>query len=264
MISIQLPVVRRRASSKAVVTADSPLSKETSCSAEAKGPKTCRRQKQNEEKICLRELKEHYYEVDENNVIRALRIDPTRESKECAVLSLEQSHESTKVPPHKTSSNPIQWRLHREVAIEVTEFKLAVALHDLMDESNSSLMVVTHNHAIIQGQYDHVMNMFGILWESWGLNHGNQVISTFSKIAGKEGLLYRQGKRTGGLVNIHHEYVPMDWKKGDQLMSKVFSLTDDEDLWVMDLRLADPSPQEHLGYGRRLVRMPGDCLGLLV
>ncbi|KAI0845993.1 hypothetical protein F5Y00DRAFT_265037 [Daldinia vernicosa] len=215
-------------------TAGPPSLEETNGSVEEKGPHCCRKRKRNQPKLPI--LRGRYIEVDENDIIRDLGMDPDRGPEIFVTPTYKQNHEAVETPPRKISHNPIQWRLHSEVAIEVMEFKQAIALHDLVDENNAHLMVITRDNAIIQGHIDQVMEMRATVWQSWD----------FDK---------KQKERRGGLVNIHHEYIPMDWKKAEQLMSKEFPETSDGPMVIMEFRPADPSPQGNLKPGRRLVRV---------
>ncbi|KAI1658176.1 hypothetical protein F4813DRAFT_357653 [Daldinia decipiens] len=235
----------------ATTTADTSSTKEDNDSITVEGPQCCRKRKRDEPQLPI--LQGHYMEVDENNIVRGIGIDPNRELEIAFTPTHQPTHKAVKTPLRKTGHNPIQWRSHSEVAIEVDEFKQAMVLHDLVDNNNVHLMVVTRDNAIIQGHCDQVTEMYVIVRESWGLGDKDQIVCQMCQVSGKESLLRRQKARKGGLVNIHHGYIPMDWKKAEQLMSKEFPRPSGKSLIVMEFRLADRSPHGNLKPGRRLV-----------
>ncbi|KAI1643716.1 uncharacterized protein F4817DRAFT_368170 [Daldinia loculata] len=231
-------------------TADPPSVEETNGPTGAEGARYSRKRKRDEPESP--KLRGHFLEVDENDIVRSVLVDPDHVSGEIEI----PIDEAVKVSPRKTSHNPIQWRSHSEVAIEVREFKQALALHDLVDEDNVHLMVVTRDHVIIQGQVDQVIEMYHTVGQSLGFSK-EPICCCLQQVSGQRNLLRRQEHRKGGLVNIHYEYIPMDWKKANQLMSKEFPLIDYyESLVVLEVRLADESPQGKLKPGRRLVPVP--------
>ncbi|KAI1800604.1 hypothetical protein F4811DRAFT_538414 [Daldinia bambusicola] len=140
------PMATLGVSSQTNVTAGSPLAKETGGSVKAKDRESHHKRKRGEYEAKTAPLKGKYYEVDENNIAGAFHTYPACKPRFSPIRAA--------VP--RTGCNPIQWRSHDEVAIEATEFKQPMALHDLVDESNVSLMVVARDYAIIQGQTDPV------------------------------------------------------------------------------------------------------------
>lgn len=185
-----------------------------------------------------------YYEIDEDNVIRAMHPSGPEDIIKTKVLSSEYSPPS----PVNTGPNPIQWRSHDEVAIEVDKYKRALALHDLVDENNTQLMVINKDHALFQGRADDVFQMRHTWWESRSICDGDEIlIFLFDVSEGRQ-------KREGGLVNIHYEYIPMDWSKAEKLLTKKFPAFPDGVLMLMECRVPDRSPPGQLKLGRRLVQ----------
>ncbi|KAI1467832.1 uncharacterized protein F4812DRAFT_377936 [Daldinia caldariorum] len=222
-------------------TASPPLGEETSGfvkTEDTEDGEPRHKRKRDEDETNPTPLKLQFYEVDENNIIRALYPCPASESKRVPL----PARKGILVP--RTGRNPIQWRPHGEVAVEVTEFKEAIALHDLVDGSNVDLMVVSRDYAIIQGQSDQVMEMLKSVSDLW--NSDGKINLLFSKlyVSGKSGLSVRRKMRKGGLVDIHRKYIPMDWKEAAQLMNKAFTSVNDLPLIIIDVRRKENPPQE--------------------
>lgn len=190
----------------------------------------------------------HYYEVDENNVIRATHVDPYGEFRLGEATLFE-----SRTLQYSDSPISIQWRRHDQVAIEVSYYKQAIALHDLVDESNTHLMVVTKQNAMIQGRLDQVLRMASKVWESWGLGGSDSVLSFRNTVSDPDAIRRRRQERQGGLVDIHYKYLPMDWKKAEELMAKKFLEPDGKSLVLLELRPGDASPPGNLKPGRRLL-----------
>ncbi|KAI1778055.1 hypothetical protein F4818DRAFT_456053 [Hypoxylon cercidicola] len=208
-----------------------------------------------------------HYEVDKDNIIRGIHVDPHYLGGWFQVFTESQSDEkrsegskSTRVDSHQS---PIQWRYHGEVAIEVTEYKQALVLHDLVDENNSNLMVLHKDHIIIQGSYDEAMKSWDIAKESLGVSAHELGSLSCVVVSGMEACQMRAKDRRGGLVDVKGKYIPMDWSKAERLMAKEFFETGGQNLVVLDFRLIDQSPLGNLKFGRRLVPIKDKKLVLI-
>ncbi|KAI0137904.1 hypothetical protein F4776DRAFT_663477 [Hypoxylon sp. NC0597] len=204
-----------------------------------------------------------YFEVDEDDIIRGMHAGGTsgpaalEDYFEHYILFSGQ-FDTLQCPQSYVAQYPIQWRAHNQVALEVTKYKRAMVLHDLVDPFNEHLMVISKDHAIIQGFIEQVIQLSETVKESWGLTEEDLVYSSTYTVSGAVACQTRREQRQGGLVDIHYEYVPMDWAKAEQLMSKMFYGVGDDTLIVMEIRPADPSATWNLKPGRRLVPIEED------
>lgn len=150
-------------------------------------------------------------------------------------------------------ASPIQWRCHAEVAIEVDEYKKALALHDLVDENNINLMVLNKDHGIIQGPSDQVQKMSEKALEALGISNQDRTHGHNRTVSGDLAYEKRVKNRRGGLVDMKYQYIPMDWSKAEGLRAKKFPLSGGELVVMMEFRLSDKSEPGNLKPGRRLV-----------
>ncbi|KAI0387034.1 hypothetical protein F5Y04DRAFT_242871 [Hypomontagnella monticulosa] len=237
-----------------------PLGRRADATTEGERDCTCKRKRDdvdNEDAFGGPVYYGRYVELDENNIMRGIHADPFgTQGLEPALEAQKLLLENSKTLGHSSTMNyppRIQWRGHGEVAIEVDKYKQALALHDLVDESNAHVMVVDKDRAIVQGHCGQAMDVVTKIWESWGNVDQKRMLVSISAVSGGYGKRQRKG-RQGGLVDIHYGYMSMDWKKAEELMGKEFHDEPGGVLAVIELRPDDSSPPGKLKPGRRLVR----------
>ncbi|OTA91211.1 hypothetical protein M434DRAFT_13317 [Hypoxylon sp. CO27-5] len=192
-----------------------------------------------------------YIEVDEDDNIRGFHVSPY-----CPISRLyirDRDLDTPGLSQNTSIKNTIQWRAHKEVAIEIAKYNHIMVLHDLVDQNNSHIMVLAKDHAIIQGRYKQVFEMLGKVEALWDRKDGKSTIYSLTFVSGAKAREIRQQRRKGGLVDAHFKYIPMDWAEADKLMSKDYREDDGEPLVVIQLRPDDTSPPGNLKPGRRLV-----------
>ncbi|KAI8957781.1 hypothetical protein F5Y11DRAFT_338433 [Daldinia sp. FL1419] len=135
-------------------------------------------------------------------------------------------------PAHKASCDSIQWRLHSEVALELSKSDGIMAIHDLVDKDNVHLMVVGPGWAVIQGRVDQITKMKEKVLESWGGLREEGITCSSYPISGRACLLRRQKERIGGLLDIEFKHMPMDWIDADKLLNRVFTSSDEKPLEI--------------------------------
>ncbi|OTA70050.1 hypothetical protein K449DRAFT_393080 [Hypoxylon sp. EC38] len=192
-----------------------------------------------------------YIEVDEDDNIRGFHVSPY-----CPISRLYIRDRDLGTPglsQNASIKNTIQWRAHKEVAMEIAKYNNIMVLHDLVDQTNSHIMVLAKDHAIIQGRYKQVFEMLRKVEALWDRKDGESTIYALTFVSVVKSREIRQQRRKGGLVDAHFKYIPMDWAEADKLMSKDYREDDGEPLVVIQLRPNDTSPPGNLKPGRRLV-----------
>ncbi|XXH04010.1 hypothetical protein Hte_010420 [Hypoxylon texense] len=191
-----------------------------------------------------------HYEVDEDNIIRGALVMPDNEGRlEVLDIFTPKEEDTEKVPPKEDTEkercvdsdpSPIQRRSHEEVAIDINEYKQALVLHDLVDESNTSLMVLDKDHGIIQGSLDQVFEMWPKVFEELGFSGQDYVFAHHFIVSGVKAYQHRLMQDHVGLVDMKYRHIHMDWSMVERLMKK-FPLTGAEIIILMELRLIDSS-----------------------
>ncbi|KAI1765169.1 hypothetical protein GGR53DRAFT_529976 [Hypoxylon sp. FL1150] len=191
-----------------------------------------------------------HYELDEHDIIRGMHMDPYNLGG--GKIHRFKTPGDPKGTGDDTNQPPIQWRCHGEVAIEVTEYKRALVLHDLVDDANTHLMVFDKDHCIIQGTFNEPHGIRNKVIELLGVPR-ELIYLGITVVSGMEACRQRAAIRRGGLVDVKSNYLPMDWGNAERLMAKEFSGIGNLNLVLMEFRLMDPSPPRSLKPGRRLV-----------
>ncbi|KAI5927445.1 hypothetical protein F4810DRAFT_706811 [Camillea tinctor] len=196
-----------------------------------------------------------FCEVDEKNIIRALHTNKAGELRTgtMAVPAILTSD------PEKAASNqgmtwrPIMQRGHRDVAIGVDKLKRPVIIHDLADESNTGVMIVHEDQAVIQGHHEEVRSTIAALLESQEEDSSLSLFVSIRDVYGEAAARQRQAGRHHSLVDICGRYKLMEREHAERLMDKDWADPAFKDLVVAELRPADPSPIGALKEGRRLI-----------
>ncbi|KAI1140231.1 hypothetical protein F5Y05DRAFT_411292 [Hypoxylon sp. FL0543] len=192
------------------------------------------------------------WEVDQNDFIRGMHMPFYEGSSELRIK--ERPAES---PSRSQTQHPIQWRRHGQVAMELGAYKTVRALHDLVDPSNTHIMVLYRDEATFQCAADQAEDMMRTVLE-W-LNLGGRLILSLSGVvSGPDRLEQRRKTRQGGLVDGNYEYIPMDWAVADKLLSKEFPKSNGKDLIVVQIRPDCTSLAKDLIPGRRKVPVPDE------
>ncbi|KAI0838796.1 hypothetical protein F5Y06DRAFT_303681 [Hypoxylon sp. FL0890] len=217
----------------------------------AQGSTPCLGKRKREEADVAYHVLRHW-EVDENDVIRGVHVNPHnpdhyRLGGHFPEPRLEPSSHSNS----GSTQHPVRWRGHSEVAMEVGVCKNVLVLHDLLEPSNTNLMVLDKDDAIIQCRPEQGSEMIGKVLEIWGTD--KTMYMSMGYVSGRQGLEIRHKERKGGLVDGNYQYIPMDWAEADKLLSKVLPGEDGRTLVVIQLRPEDRSPPGNLKPGRRLV-----------
>ncbi|KAI1389607.1 uncharacterized protein F4822DRAFT_442846 [Hypoxylon trugodes] len=197
-----------------------------------------------------------HYEFDENNVVVDLRCPYTTPQLSESMYRDAGNPKRSRRSPSSAPQHPIQWRDHDEVAIEIGKYKQTLALHDLVDEDNFHIMLLHKDRAIIQGEFEQVVDLGGKTIQSWGKERTASFFM-LSLIHGEDGIEHRTERRDGGLVNIHYQCLSMNWDKAKEMMSRAFPKPDGSMLALLDIRPA-VTPRPEPGYlkpGHRLVRI---------
>ena len=186
-------------------------------------------------------------EVDGNNVIKAAY--PVGPEVQPTARSIHQSPQNSR-PTSEGQESPIKWRLHDEVAIEVSAFKQPLILHDLVDPQNVEIMVMKKNHVIIQGSSNKQINiMMQRTVQSMGFPSENAIL-VYKSFFAEATFAKERLRRQGGLVDIHYKQDIVNEERATELMEKSWDIPS---LQIMEIRVPDPSLPGPLKPGRRLI-----------
>ncbi|KAI1085162.1 hypothetical protein F5B20DRAFT_132151 [Whalleya microplaca] len=206
------------------------------------------------------------YEVDENNFIHGIHAEVCRECPPLPKSTLPNLPPTQLVKSEKPW--PPVWRSQKEIAIEVSEFKEALALHDLVDNDNVELMVMKPGHAILQAVWDtHMEELVRTIMQAIAPGDDAHPMVSITRVDGIEAQLNRLRRRRGPLVNIHYQRTisTMCRKKEKKITSQWINVPMDQNdespssspqcrhVVVVEIRNADLSPADELKPGRRLV-----------
>ncbi|KAI0012718.1 hypothetical protein F4779DRAFT_18997 [Xylariaceae sp. FL0662B] len=206
------------------------------------------------------------YELDENNVIQGIHAETSQELPRLPKSSLPGLPPSYLVESEEP--RPPKWRSHKEIAIEVSEFKEALALYDLVGKDNIELMVMKSGHAIIQAVWDkHTEDLVRTVMQAIAPGKDAHPMVSITRMDGCDAYVDRFCRRSGHLVNIHHDRIPLSQKRAEWYTSQPWSpLTDQSNrqthIAIVEIRNTDPSPHiSELKPGRRLVPWHDVCKG---
>ncbi|KAI1344905.1 hypothetical protein F5Y15DRAFT_421989 [Xylariaceae sp. FL0016] len=193
------------------------------------------------------------YEVDETNEIK----DVNLKTDHGPLTGFRESVSSRALAV--VSSTPFQWRSHEEVAIEVTEYQEALAIHGLVDENNTQIVAMKPCYAIIQGF--NTRDFYQLLCKVEQALGGGDIFHIWKSISHKTYQVVRHMRRVGGLVDIHHRDIRMDRKTTARLMARSWTRDGDPELFLVELRVANPYPVSAEELNRELIDPVKDIEG---
>ncbi|KAH9906858.1 hypothetical protein F4778DRAFT_601365 [Xylariomycetidae sp. FL2044] len=200
------------------------------------------------------------YEIDEENMTRAMRINnlfiPERASvrsssrkeddRRSRASSRKDDDRRSREVAEAIDKEPLAWRRHNEVAIELDDYKRALFVHDLLKEENFSLVVMGPGRAIMQGFDFHLMmRTFFTATEAIACR-GEPIIGQQTISVGEK----RRNNRVPGLFDFNYKRINTPGAKEAMLRSKDPEST--KLLHLFEVMLADPSPPGELKPGRCL------------
>ncbi|KAH9906861.1 hypothetical protein F4778DRAFT_601419 [Xylariomycetidae sp. FL2044] len=200
-----------------------------------------------------------FLEVDENNVIRTMYFEANAVPMDPAYPADEFLGELTGAFLNQETI----WRSPDNVAIEVNEFGMALALHDLSDESNCALMTRERDRILLQGVLtQRLKDRIHMLGEDLG--SGRKIMVFLRRIDGNISADRRRSMYKG-LENIWRQNIVLAPNKVEELKSKVWETRSHPSLTLVQFLVTDPSFPDFVHRagippktGRRLERPPKD------